>query len=143
MVLYVTASTTAGEVDVNLEQGGTVYDLRKISADPPYQLDFTKYAGNWYYAIGDNVSNKIYIYENPVSELQGQPGQPIVPVYIMKIAEANYLAFLAIPSLLWLKTAIILQSMMPKRQGLCLYSDSAAGGLPSTLPGWMGQIDAD
>jgi hypothetical protein len=93
MVLYVTASTTAGEVDVNLEQGGTVYDLRKISADPPYQLDFTKYAGNWYYAIGDNVSNKIYIYENPVSELQGQPGQPIVPVYIMKIAEANYLAF--------------------------------------------------
>ena len=93
MVLYVTASTTAAEVDVNLEQGGTVYDLRKISADPPYQLDFTKYGGNWYYAIGDNVSNKIYIYENPVSELQGQPGQPIVPVYIMKIAEANYLAF--------------------------------------------------
>jgi hypothetical protein len=93
MILYATSSATAGEVNINIYNGGQTYTLRQVSADPPYLLNFTQYSGNWYYAIGDNGNNKIYIYENPVAALQSQPKEPIVPVYIMKISAANYLEF--------------------------------------------------
>jgi hypothetical protein len=93
MILYATTSATAGEVDINLYNSGQIFNLRRVNADPPYLLNFTQYGGKWYYAIGDTGNDKIYIYQNPIQALRNQSGQPIIPVYIMKLAGANFLQF--------------------------------------------------
>jgi hypothetical protein len=95
MVLYATPSGISGKTNIDVYDAGTIYVLRQVTAASTYLLNFTQFGGSWFYAINDNGNNKIYIYVNPIQSLQSQPKAQLVPIYIMKIAGANYLQFSA------------------------------------------------
>lgn len=94
IILYATdQGATSGNVNIDLEQGGTNYVLRQLPISTQYLLDITQYSGNWFVALASSSDSKTYIYEDPVSILQNANPQPLVPAYILKISQPNYLSF--------------------------------------------------
>ena len=58
-----------------------------------YLIAMTQYSGNWYVAFSASGEGKVYLYENPVANLQNQPSQPLVPLAILTISQPSFLSF--------------------------------------------------
>lgn len=95
-LLYVTAKDApAGEVNVDIWQSGKNYVLQKLPTDSLYLLNLTQYGGDWYVAYGASSEGKVYVYENPIQQIQtqNQSGLPLIPSYILKVNKPDYLSF--------------------------------------------------
>lgn len=93
-ILYVTDSgAPAGKVLVKFQAGNQTYSLRGFPAGANYLIDLTQYSGKLYVAVGDSAENKVYIYADPVGQLQSQPKQALVPAQVLHVNKPNYLSF--------------------------------------------------
>jgi hypothetical protein len=94
-IVYVTANAApAGKVYVNVLQGTDTYHVGQLQSGlSQYLVAITQYSGNWYVAFSSSNETKVYLYENPVADLQNNPSEPLVPVAIMKIAQPSFLSF--------------------------------------------------
>lgn len=93
-VLYVTdTDSLAGKVQLKLLSGNQTYTIRSFSAGSSYLLDMAIYNSQLYVAAGAVSDNKIYIYKDPIGQLQSLPSQLITPIHILHISAANYLGF--------------------------------------------------
>jgi len=93
-LLYVTdTGAPAGKALVKLTTGTTTYTVRSLPASPTYLVDLTKYSGTLYVATGATSSDKVYIYKDPVGQLQSQPKQSPVPAQVLHVPQPNYLSF--------------------------------------------------
>lgn len=96
-VLYA-ASTDSKDADdaveVDLYQSGQTYRLRKMPAGTTYPMDLSRFNGSWYAAFGASSENRIYVYKNPVTQLNSTLGT-LVPVYELNVTAPNYVAFSA------------------------------------------------
>jgi hypothetical protein len=93
-VLYATdKDAPSGDIEIDVWQGGKSYDIQKLPASSQYLLNLTQYSGDWYIAAGSTVGDKVYVYKDPVGQLQNQPDLPLVPVYILKVDQPDYLEF--------------------------------------------------
>lgn len=91
---YATPSDAAsGNVYVDVYQGTKTYHLLQLPLSSQYLLDATNYSGNLYLAAGEVNDTKVYVYENPVGALQSQPTLPVVPIYILKVNQPNFVSF--------------------------------------------------
>ncbi len=91
VLLYATSKGAAkGMVNVDVLQGTTNSLVRQEPAGIQYLLDLTQYNGNWYVVVGATTDDKVYVYENPMAAVQSQPGQPLVPAYILKVNSPDY-----------------------------------------------------
>ena len=96
MMLYATTDKApTGKVVINLIQGGTTYQLRTAAAGTTYMLDLAQHNGDWFVAAGASSEDRVYIYKDPVAQLQSDQNDPpiAVPIQILKVSGANYLAF--------------------------------------------------
>ena len=95
-VLYVTdQSTTPGKVAIKLRQGDESFPLREVAPSSSYLIDMAQYAGDWYVIASSPSENKVYIYKNPVSEVQDKKAAFPSPLRLLKINNPNYVAFSA------------------------------------------------
>jgi len=96
-IVYVTASgAPSSKVYVNVLQGTQVYHIAQMPAGmSKYLVAMSQYSGNWYVAYGDSGMGKVYVYENPVGNLQNHPSQPLVPLAILQINQPSFLNFSA------------------------------------------------
>ncbi len=93
IMLYASSSSSGSDkVSIDLLQDGKTYALREVAANTNYVINLTQYSGDWYVALGASSEGKVYIYKNPVSQLRSDLGV-LVPIYVMKTANPNYLAF--------------------------------------------------
>ncbi len=93
-ILYVTDSgAPAGKVLVKLQVGSQSYNMRTFPAGATYLVDLTQYSGQLYVAIGDSAENKVYIYADPIGQLQSQPKQALVPAQVLHVKGPSYLSF--------------------------------------------------
>jgi hypothetical protein len=95
-VLYVTndgGSTT--KVMVKLFENGKTYDIRTLPVSSTYLLNLTTYSGTPYVAVGSNAANKVYIYQDPVSQLNQNSSTNgiLVPIWVLNVSQPNYLSF--------------------------------------------------
>jgi hypothetical protein len=60
-----TGATLDGEVSVVLQLGQKTYTLRTLSISSHYLLDFARYSGSWYVAIGSVKDEGMYVYKDP------------------------------------------------------------------------------
>lgn len=97
MVLYATdQTTTPGKVGIRLRQGNDTFALREVDPSPtPYLVDMAQYSGDWYVITGSPAENKVYIYKNPVSQLQAEPKTPAAPFRVLRLNNPNYVSFSA------------------------------------------------
>lgn len=100
-LLYATTQgASSGKMAIDLLQGGTTYPITQLAAgsDPAaetYLLDFTQYSGDWYIAAGVSSGNKVYVYQDPQTQLQAEPDQAVAPIAILKITNPTNVSFSA------------------------------------------------
>jgi len=93
-VLYASSQDVdANKSQVILHQNGNDFPIRQIDAQPPYLLDLTKYNGTLYTALGASGDNEVYVYQDPVGQLQRSPTHTAVPVNVLRVTSPNYLSF--------------------------------------------------
>ncbi|HEX8762334.1 MAG TPA: PEGA domain-containing protein [Candidatus Saccharimonadales bacterium] len=92
--LYATdVGAPAGKVIVSLLDGAKTYPLRQVATADRYMLELAKYDSKWYVVAGSPAENRTYIYKNPQAALDAQPGQPLVPVQVLKTAGPTHVSF--------------------------------------------------
>ena len=67
-LLYTEAGDDPKMQRVMLRQNKETYHIRDISAGP-VKLDVAKYDNAWYVAVGSQADKKIYIYKDPISQI--------------------------------------------------------------------------
>ena len=93
-VLYATdQGVPSGRTAIKIRDGDKTYGIRQVQASAIYLLDLAKYSGDWYVVAGSPAENKTYVYKNPVSAQTRKPDLPLVPVQVLKTAQANYVKF--------------------------------------------------
>ncbi len=93
-ILYATPTEApTGLVYINELQGNNIYHIRTFPANSTYLLDMASYSGTIYVAVGSSSLNKVYIYQDPVSQLQNLPNHNPVPIQVLFVKDPNYLNF--------------------------------------------------
>lgn len=93
-LLYATdKGAPAGKVLVRLKTGDRQYPVRTFPAGSNYLLDLTKYSGTLYVAAGAGALDRVYIYKDPVGQLDKLPGHALVPAQVLHVRHPNYVSF--------------------------------------------------
>lgn len=93
-VLYATDSDApAGKVQIRLRIGDKTSIIRTLPAGTTYLLDLAKYDGDMYVAAGAVNENKLYIYKDPVGQLNANPGRALAPLQVLRVTAPDYLSF--------------------------------------------------
>ena len=100
-ILYVTdtppsGKATAGLVSVVLQQSNRSLIVRQLPAQATrYDIDITRYSGDWYALVGADSEKGIHVYKNPFDQkLQNSRSFP-VPSHFLRLANPTYVAFSA------------------------------------------------
>lgn len=93
-VVYATSKgAPAGKEIVDVLDGGQTYKIKELDSSSSYYLDMTGYNGTVYVAAGDQAENRVYIYEDPVGQIQSNPSLLPVPSWVLFVKNLNYLSF--------------------------------------------------
>jgi hypothetical protein len=93
-LLYATSkSAPAGKVLVQLKSGDTTYPIHSFTAGSTYLLDLTKYDGTLYVTAGSSGESKVYIYKDPIRQLNNLPHAAVYPIQVLHVEQPNYLSF--------------------------------------------------
>ncbi len=95
-ILYATGvGAPAGKVYVNALNGGTTYHIKTFNAGTTYLLNMAGYNGTLYVVAGAASENKVYIYNDPVAQLQADPQHAPVPIQVMLVNNPTTVSFSA------------------------------------------------
>jgi hypothetical protein len=94
-VLYATSEgAKPGKVDIKLTTSSNTYTIASLPAsNGDYLLNLTTYSGTLYVAVGSTTGSYVYIYQDPISQLQSTPGQLLAPSWVLHVNDPNYLSF--------------------------------------------------
>ncbi len=93
-VLYVTSdSPVAGKVAVKFTQAGQSYTIRTLPAGTNYLLNLTKYSGVFYFAVGAASENKVYVYKDPIGQINSRVVRSPVPAQVLHVESPNFVGF--------------------------------------------------
>ena len=96
LILYVSTPDAKGISQVGvLSNQKDHFKLQSIAADPSghYLLDLSQYSGAWYYIVSSPVQNKVFIYNNPLSNISPDNTQSISPQLAIQIANPSFSSF--------------------------------------------------
>lgn len=93
-ILYVTNKDAAtGQVWLRMLTGSTSYNLHSLPVSAGYVLNLTQYSGTMYVAAGATNSNKVYVYQDPLGQLDAHPNSVVGPAQVLHIEQPNYVSF--------------------------------------------------
>ena len=93
-VLYATdEGAAAGKVAVKFLDNGQTNVVRSLPAGTTYILNLTKYSGTFYFAIGAASENKVYVYKDPIGQINAGVVRVPVPAQVLHVDSPNYLGF--------------------------------------------------
>lgn len=100
-ILYATSQgAPSGKALVRILSGNQTYTLRTLSTSPSYALDLAKYDDVLYVAAGAAADNRVYIYNEPIEQLERQPNQGPTPQQVLRVEGVSYLSFSATSQLI-------------------------------------------
>lgn len=95
-LLYVTDSNApANKVYVKMLVNSTTYTIRELNVSSVYLLDLTSYNGTLYVVVGASAENRVYIYADPVGQINNSPTSPPLTTWTLYLPSPNYVAFSA------------------------------------------------
>ncbi len=94
VVLYATTQgAKSGKVAIKLLDSNQTFLLREVEPSSAYMLNLTQYSGDWFVGVGSSVEGRTYVYKNPAQTLRDKPQNPLVPVQVLKVPNANFISF--------------------------------------------------
>ena len=94
-VLYATPGADKAHTAIKILDNGHSHTLRSVAASKKYLLELSRYGNAWYAVAGAPSEGRVYVYKNPASTLRDQPNKPLVPMSVLKVADANHVSFSA------------------------------------------------
>jgi hypothetical protein len=95
-VLYATANNApAGTTAINMQVGNKTYHIRDVASASAYPLDLTRYNGSLYVVATSSSESKIYIYKDPVGQLNAHPDRAPAPLRALLLAQPSFISFSA------------------------------------------------
>jgi hypothetical protein len=96
-ILYAAAAgaDTDGSVRLKLVEGTHSYTLRELPPGTTYLVDIAKYDGSIYLAATASSENKVYVYENPVAQINDATIGQAIPVQVLRVTAPTYMSFSA------------------------------------------------
>ncbi len=95
LILFVTSSKTAGKAQVKIFEKDQSYNLIQIATSEKYLLDLAKFQGNFYYAVGGNMTSAISLFKDPMDSLKDNNLNKALPFLAMKQTGSDKLSFSA------------------------------------------------
>ena len=94
-MLYVASSGPDGDgtVKVKLVQGDKSYNIRELPHSSTYLVDVTKYSGAMYVAAGASSEGKVYVYKEPIAQINDKDFSIAVPERLLRVDAPTYMAF--------------------------------------------------
>lgn len=91
-------ATTVGakpnKVLIKIYTPNQTYSLASLPlSSGTYLLNLTTYNGTLYAAAGSTTGSYIYIYQDPITQLESTPGQFLAPSWVLHVNDPNYLSF--------------------------------------------------
>ena len=94
LILYATTTgAQSGKVSVKLRENDKTYDVRQLTAGTPSLLELASYGNIWYVAAGAQSENKVYVYKDPIGQLQQGNKAILVPAQILKVDTPTFVSF--------------------------------------------------
>lgn len=97
VVLYVSAAKSSDpkkpQVDVKLLMSGQTYEIRQLPAHSAYLLDLTQYSGTWYVVAGATSTSRVYIYKDPVGQIEANPGHWPAAISALRVNRPSWESF--------------------------------------------------
>ncbi len=94
VLLFVTSSdASSGKALVEEQVGTKIYIIKSIQISTKYLLNLTTYNSVPYVVVGDVATGKIYIYQDPVSQLNNNPDSAPGPIQVLLVKNPDYLSF--------------------------------------------------
>ncbi len=78
----------AKNVEVRMLDDGEDYAIREIPAAKAYMLDLAEYDGTLYVVAGSPADGKLYVYEEPVQQINDSIRNQAVPLRVMAVKNA-------------------------------------------------------
>jgi hypothetical protein len=93
-ILYVTPNKfQKGYVNVDELNNGQNFVIKTFEGGGNYLLDMAGYNGVDYVAAGSSLKSKVYIFKDPVGQINNDPTQKPVPIQVLFVKNPNYLSF--------------------------------------------------
>ncbi len=94
VILYATTlNAPNGKVSIDEQIGTKIYIIKTTSPSPSYLLDLTNYNSIPYLVIGQTNDPKIFIYQDPVSQINSNPSYVPAPLQGLVVPGVNYVSF--------------------------------------------------
>ena len=94
VLLFVTPeSTSSNKALVEEQVGSKTYIIKSLQLSSKYLLNLTTYNSVPYVVVGDVATGKIYIYQDPISQLNNNPDSAPGPIQVLLVKNPNYLSF--------------------------------------------------
>lgn len=96
ILLYVTdEAAPEGKVIANIRRGNNTYKIRELPKSAKYFVDLARYDDQWYTAMGADVEQKVYVYEDVFEDIARESPRVPTPVAVLKVATPEYLSISA------------------------------------------------
>jgi hypothetical protein len=96
LILYATQENVeAGRTEFKIREDDKTYTLKTVPEGSVYLTDLSKYDGNWYYALGSNTDDAVYIYKNPLDILKGKNGGALTVASVLRVTNPQFVSFSA------------------------------------------------
>lgn len=96
VIVYVTAKDAPeGKVTAKLYDNGRSYKLRDIAAADVYLLDAARYDGNWYVVVGSQVDKRVFIYKDPIIQINRSADKKAGSLFALRVDQPNNVSFSA------------------------------------------------
>ncbi len=94
-ILYATdQGAKPGKVLIKLYSPSATYTITSLPVSSgTYLLNMATYNGTLYAAVGSTSGRFVYIYQDPIGQLQSAPGQNLAPSWVLHVNNPNYLSF--------------------------------------------------
>lgn len=94
IILYATSyQASVGEVNIDELDGSTTYHIRSFPSGGNYLMDMASYNGVIYVGIGDSNQNKVYVYQDPVNQIQNSSFHVPIPAQVLYVNHPTYMNF--------------------------------------------------
>lgn len=137
-MLFVTDNgAPTGQVNLKMQVGNQQYLLRNLPTGGSYVLDLTGYNGSLYVAVGSSNEGRVYIYQDPVGQLNNQPTHLVVPKRVLRLPGVNYVAFSANAQFIMAENGTAVATYDIQYEKSYTYTLTAALDAPQSHVSWM------
>ncbi|MDB5169451.1 MAG: hypothetical protein JWO41_807 [Candidatus Saccharibacteria bacterium] len=93
-ILYATdVGAPAGKTLIKLKVATQTYTVRTVTASELYVVNLTEYSGTLYVVCGSHADERVYVYKDPISQIQSRANHLPVPVQVLHVTQPNYVSF--------------------------------------------------